>query len=363
MSEMQSPQATPIPSVGCEMETGILFMDLVDSSVFASVLGLREYADHLAAFHQICLRQCRHFFDGFLEAKYVDGRDFSARIIGDELLVYVHTGRSHNDVYLLACLAATLKAAWLAAPMNQVRIARKQSASQISGGIHHGPVWANPVGNGFDFCGYAINMAKRIEGHSRMGDRYRILLSDHAFKQVHFRQRNLIFGKCLSFDSKGLLGKTSAYEIHSAFMNLGPRLDPELAGEVKSLLARIVDLTTQDPWMHDFHQVWSEADGGNITDPAMELCRAVLLHDPTDPIALYHLAQALRERGDPFAARNILRELTAAWPRFGDGHWELARLLLSMGEDAESSEALRVARLLGIEDPLAGAAPLPCDLI
>lgn len=129
-------------------------------------------------------------------------------------------------------------------------------------------------------------------------------------------------------------------------------VDPSLACEVKRLLAATVTLSTQDPWMHDFHQVWSEADGCNITDSAMELCRAVLLHDPTDPVALYHLAQALRERGDPSTALIILRELTSAWPRFGDGHWELARLLRSIGEESNSAESLRVARLLGIEDPL-----------
>jgi class 3 adenylate cyclase len=352
----EAPQSKPkqprIPSKGGEMETGILFMDLVDSSVFASVLGLREYADHLESFHRICLSQCSYFFKGFLEGKYVEGRDYSARITGDELLVYIHTGRPHNDVYLLACLSATLKAAWLGAPMNQLRTARKQAVSQISGGIHFGPVWAKPMGNGYDFSGYAINMAKRIEGHSRVGNRYRVLLSDHAFKQVHFRQRNLIFGPCVSFDSKGLLGRTSTYELHSTFMNLGPRLDPELAREVKELLAENVHLTTQDPWMHDFHQVWSEADCGKVTDPAMELCRAVLLHDPTDPVALYHLAQALCERGDPATARIILRELTQAWPRFGDGHWELARLYQFLGETEKSTESLRVARLLGVDDVL-----------
>lgn len=147
-----------------------------------------------------------------------------------------------------------------------------------------------------------------------------------------------------SFESKGLLRKTSAYELHSTFMNLSPRLDPEIASDVCRLLAETVNLTTQDPWMHDFHQVWSEAVSGNIADPAMELCRAVLLHDPKDPVSLYHLAQALRERRDPSTARIILRELTTAWPRFGDGQWELASLLFSLGEEAKSSESLRAGK-------------------
>lgn len=348
---MEAPMLNDPPS-GCEKATAILFMDLVDSSVFASVLELREYAAYLDSFRNICLSQCRYFFEKFLEGKYSEGPEYSARIIGDELLVYVHTGKAHNDVYLLACLASTLKAAWLAAPLNQLRTSRRQPVSQISGGIHYGLVWAHPHGRGYDFSGYAINMAKRIEGHSREGSRYRILLSDHAFKQIHFRQRNLLFGPCLTFDSKGLLGRTIAYEIHSTFMNLGQRLDDQLAPDVKRLLAEAVQLTTQDLWMHDFHQVWTEATCGEVCDDAMDLCRAVLMYEPNDPNAMYHLAQALRERGDPETARMILNELTAAWPRFGDGHWELARLLQSLGEAALSAQSLRTARLLGIDDPL-----------
>lgn len=339
-------------SSGCEKATGILFMDLVDSSVFASVLELREYAAYLDSFQKICLNQCRYFFETFLEGKYSEGRDYCARIIGDELLVFVHTGKAHNDVYLLACLAATLKAAWLAAPLNQLRTLRRQPVSQISGGIHYGLVWAQEHANGYEFSGYAINMAKRIEGHSREGVRYRILLSDHAFKQVHFRQRNLLFGPCLTFDSKGLLGKTIAYELHSTFLNLGPRIDDNLASDVRRLLADAVQLTTQDLWMHDFHQVWTEAANGQVDDDAMDLCRAVLMHEPNDPNAMYHLAQALRERGEAETARIVLKELTAAWPRFGDGHWELARVFQLLGETSLSAQSMRVARLLGIDDPL-----------
>lgn len=342
---------SPADKAGVEMDTGILFMDLVDSSIFASVLGIREYAAHLDSFHRICLRHCEHFFEGFLEGQYKEGPDYSARIIGDELLVFVHTGQPRNDVYMLTCLAATLKAAWLAAPLNRERISRKQATSQISGGIHFGTVWAVPEGTGFDFSGYAINMAKRIEGHSRDGSRYRILLSDHAFKQVHFQQRNLVFGHCLEFDSKGLLGKTAAFELVSTFMNPGPRIAPEIAEDVRRLLEALLRRTTQDPWMHDFHQVWHETVEGRITDEAMELCRSVLLHEPGDPISLYYLAQGLRERKDGATAKIILRELISIWPRFGDGHLELARLLHALGETNAATDSLRVARLFGIDDP------------
>lgn len=123
-----------MPARPLEMEVGILFMDLIDSSVFASVLDPRQYAALIDSFHRTCIDQCRHFFNGFLEGRYLEGRDYSARISGDELLVFLHSGRPHNDVYLLTCLAATLKVAWLAAPLNRRRVARRQPVSQLSGG-------------------------------------------------------------------------------------------------------------------------------------------------------------------------------------------------------------------------------------
>ncbi len=347
---MTSGNPSSAPDSGFEMETGILFMDMVDSSIFASVMGLREYAEHLDSFHRICLRQCDFFFECFLEGKYKRGEDYSARIIGDELLVFCHTGKPHNDVYLLVCLAATLKAAWLGAPMNRKLVSRKQATSQISGGIHYGPVWAQRRGEGYEFSGYAINMAKRIESHSREGSRYHILVSDHAFKQVHFRQRNVIFGPAITFSPKGILGKTRAFELVSTFMNPAPRLAPEFVEETGRLLVKLLRTTTQDPWMHDFHQVWNESENGKITDEAMELCRATLLHDVGDPVSLYHLAQAYRERDDPATAATVLGELTAKWPRFGDGHLELAGVLETLGDMEAARESLRKARLCGIED-------------
>ena len=341
-----------MPARPLEMEVGVLFMDLVDSSVFASVLDPRQYAVLVDSFHHTCMEQCRHFFTGFLDGKYADGRDYSARIIGDELLVFLHSGRPQNDVYLLACLAATIMAGWLAAPLTRRRVARRQPVSQLSGGIHWGTVWAKPVGEHFEYAGYAINMAKRIEGHSRSGSRYQILLSDQAFKTVHLHQRNLLFGPCLQFQSKGILGTLSTFELAATFLKLEPRLAPAMVRPAKSVLWRAISATTRDLWMHDFHQVWSEARHGRVTDEAMVACRAVLHHEPTDPVALYHLAQGLRERDDLASARLVLQELTQAWPRFGDGHWELAKVLKASGFQEAGEDAARRAALLGIEEAL-----------
>ena len=43
------------------LDTAIMFVDLVDSSVFASVLGLKEYSDYVESFHEVVRVQCEHF--------------------------------------------------------------------------------------------------------------------------------------------------------------------------------------------------------------------------------------------------------------------------------------------------------------
>ena len=63
-----------------------------------------------------------YFFESFLGGKYERGRDYDFSVVGDELVVFMHTAKSANDVYLLVTLGITLKAAWLASPFNRERV-------------------------------------------------------------------------------------------------------------------------------------------------------------------------------------------------------------------------------------------------
>ena len=98
------------------LEAAILFVDLVNSSDFATALGLREYAGYVDAFEELCQRQCEHFFKTYHEGEYQPGKNYSWEFSGDELVVFMHTDRPANDVYQLVCLAITLKCGWLARP-------------------------------------------------------------------------------------------------------------------------------------------------------------------------------------------------------------------------------------------------------
>ena len=356
----QAPSLSPGESG--PMDVGVLFVDLVDSSVFASVLGLREYADYLGSFHEVCLSQCRHFFETYLEGRYQEGRHFRARMLGDELLVFLHTGKAHNDVYLLTCLAAVLKAAWLVSPANLERLKRKTPVGEISAGIHHGQVWAVADERGYEFAGFAINLAKRVESHSRTGRYYRVFLSDQAFKQIHFRQRNLIFTRGERFDAKGIFGQIICHELAHSFLNPVPRVSRDVSELVHGRVLDVIQPAFQDLWIHDMFQVWSESEHGAVTDECMELCRNVMHHSPDDPVSLYHLAQAYRERGDLGSAAILLGDLCRAWPQFADGHLDHARVLSQQGDAKRADDELRRARILGLDEtvnlePTPGAPP------
>ena len=115
-------------------------------------------------------------------------------------------------------------------------------------------------------------------------------------------------------------------------------------------MAEVAQLASREIWVHDLFQVWSESREGRVTDEAMELCQRVIKHSPRDPSALYHLAQAHRERGNLDAARLILSDLVGHWQHFGDGHFELGKILRASGREVEASESLVRACLLGVDE-------------
>src|SRR5215216_1869095 len=91
----EAPEAAPSrPPEGGEgpLETAVLFMDLVASSEFASVLGLEEYAKYVDSFEQLCREQCAYFFEVLHKNKgWKLGLDYEFQFVGDELAVFMHT--------------------------------------------------------------------------------------------------------------------------------------------------------------------------------------------------------------------------------------------------------------------------------
>ncbi len=332
------------------LDAAIMFVDLVDSSVFASVTGLKEYSDFVESFHKVVRVQCEYFFEHYLKGKYERGRDYDYSVIGDELVFFMHTSKPSNDVYLLATLGIALKAAWIASPFNRERIECRSAAAEIAVGINFGTVWARELETGYKRQGYAINLAKRIESHSRDGQHFRIFLSDAAYNLLHTRMRNLLFSDGEFASGKGILGQFGVYEIVDAFVDSVERLAPEISGLFEELIGAAIDSTSRNLWIHSAYQVASEKRNGVVTEEAADRCRRVLNYQPENAVALYYLAQFYREQGKLELAEISYLQLLSSWPHFGHGHFECAKCLIEMGKEKEARTTFLRAERLGIEE-------------
>lgn len=340
------------------LETAILFVDLISSSEFASVLSLREYAAYVDSFEDLCRRQCRYFFETFLRGTYVLGEHYGMSFLGDELVVYMHTGRPANDVYQLLSLAAALKCGWLGTPANAERVAAGAPTAELAAGVHIGTVWARRNEGGGDLVrrGVTINVAKRVESASRDGEHFRIFVSDNAFKRVNRRIRHIVFSPRRILPMKGVVLPVAVREVRDSFLDSIKRLDPRLVSGFQRVARQALASNSFDLWIHSCLQVSEEARRERVSDDCFEMCRHILNIDPQNPVALYYAAQGWRERDQPESALLFLEDLTRHWPGFADGWLELARLLKGFGDKDAARRALLQARRHGVADE---EEPLP----
>jgi len=320
-------------------------------------MGLEEYADLARSFHVTCLRQCEHFFKSHHHERYVhDGSHYAFGVEGDELHVFLHSERPHDDVYQLVCLAVALKCAWLGTPLNAERVTSGRPSFELAVGIHSGPVWAMRRAGGFELSGFSINLAKRVESVSREGKRFRIFVSDPSFKLVNRRMRNLLFGQRRVLPLKGVSAEIGVSELMECFVNPTRRMPPELAKGFLEVARLALATNSFDLWVHSCLQVAESADEAPIGDAALDLCRKVLNIDPENAVALFYAAEAEREHGRLETARLYLEDLVRSWPTLGDGWLALGRLLRELGETAEARRCLLQARRNGVDE---GEEPIP----
>jgi hypothetical protein len=83
-------------------------------------------------------------------------------------------------------IALDLKRRWLLSKSNKEKINFKKLTSDVAVGIHFGQAWINKTGNNkYQPEGYAINITKRIESHSREGAFTHIYLSEAAYDMLY----------------------------------------------------------------------------------------------------------------------------------------------------------------------------------
>jgi class 3 adenylate cyclase len=355
------------PGGGAPLEVAILFADLVSSSEFASVMSLGRYAEYVASFEETCERQCRHFFEVFHQGDYARGMDYQVSLLGDELVVFLHTGNHADDVYQLICLSIALKCAWLASRSNAERLDQGMPAIELAVGIHAGLVWATPGvgGAGPKLRGFSINVAKRVETASRDGQHFRIYISGSAFKRVNRKIRHLLIGPKQMVHMKGIVLPVSVHELLDSFVDLTNRLHPEALGRFREMARRAIASNSFDVWIHSCYQVVEGAHCFNVvdgvrknwvSDECLDLCREMLNLQSDNAVALFYAAEALIDRGEYASAMLYLEDLTRSWPTYTDGWLSLSRAAGLRGDRATATRAALQARRHG-----ATADDLPPD--
>lgn len=169
----------------------ILFADIVGCSEVSNNKSLEEYDEFLSEYHTIGKMLRDKLLTDYLNAK--DKDKIESSIKGDEVCLLLHSGpdidKKPSDVYLEQDLknailfAMGLKLMWFSSLYNRERINANLMPRDLAIGINMGSVMFKEhpdSGEKQTSEGYAINLAKRIEGESRKGKHSRIFCSEEV---------------------------------------------------------------------------------------------------------------------------------------------------------------------------------------
>ena len=155
----------PSTAIKTDRQAVILFADLMNSSLFSDTLGLYEYDDFVDKY-QLTMQKAAQLVFSLRDVSQEDGT-IEISIRGDEACIILYSGNIEEDILTAILLACCMKVMWLQSSFNLGRLGDGKIASDIGIGIHTGKVIIRPRlarANDARAEGYAINLAKRIEG-------------------------------------------------------------------------------------------------------------------------------------------------------------------------------------------------------
>ncbi len=151
----------------------ILFLDIMNSSEYANVLSVEEYFQtFLKEFQETVLRTTALYFSHESSGIY-NSSNYYVDIAGDEARIFLFSDNRGLDVQTALNLAVLIKMSWLTGNFNRVRINHRKPPEDLGVGINSGYLYRKENGK---LEGFAINLAKRIENHSRLGHSSKIMI-------------------------------------------------------------------------------------------------------------------------------------------------------------------------------------------
>jgi len=208
-------------------DTVILFVDIMGASEVSNHKSPEYYFKFVREFQTIFQGVCRKH----LSAWYPKRKNYHFQARGDEGVMMIYPEEEQDkagpigmDVDVAVNIALVLKRKWISSKWNIARINDGQLPIGIGIGIHLGPTHVrkekeaqHPIRNPYGLVpeGYAINLAKRIESHSRVGKYTNIFVSEAAHEAWRNQpdEDTYIFDEQQLIPAKGILGDIYVFEV------------------------------------------------------------------------------------------------------------------------------------------------------
>jgi len=209
-----------------------------------------EYLKFVNSFQKLFMSVCKKYTDAWYEEDERKEMQYSSR--GDEGLLMIYRPETLTDptvdIDVAINIALELKRSWLCSDINKERVNSGLLPVDLAIGIHIGrtyleklaPSDPKPVGNSGGWLpeGYAINLAKRVESHSRQGRFSHIFLSEAAQGQLNYlaNERTYLFDNPQVVSPKGISRDIRVYEIKHHFLPSDWTEESEQSKRARTLL-------------------------------------------------------------------------------------------------------------------------------
>jgi class 3 adenylate cyclase len=366
------------PEPHAYIHAAILFADLENSVMLSATLPPLDYDRLLNSFQAGMLRLVED-----LKAQGVPVPEYS--VAGDQLAIFFYDPREiernrrfdgpdpiqgaeretlaaecryANDTLLYNALRAaiTVKNNWLVEEANLERTRHRREPLGLGIGLHSGQVFLHERPDGkFRIEGFAVNLAKRVEGYARLGTYSRIMLSEAAHNRLatsirqHTQLRQRIFFKRHEVGLELLKGVTESQAVYEIkfISRIGLHSSPKAIQQYEQLFL----MNPSNVWAYYQlfeHYAYVEQDW----DRVLTLIKAALPAHPNDEKVVLDLSRYYFRRGDLGLARELGQQALALNPQFDLACEHLSLIARQEGDLAAELDLLRKSVSLAPGSPV-----------
>jgi len=315
----------------------VVFIDVVDSAELSNVLTYEQYNVFINDFQNVAKEVVKNNLIENLEYNMDKHRCWEASIRGDELCVILYSDVDEKlvkfyrkkDIKTAVLLAIEMKRKWLTCKRNDIRIKDNKIPIEISTGINAGFIiigkhqritYDQKLIKEKSAEGYTINLAKRIEGHSRNGKFSKIFVGRSVYNTLAI-DFQIAFDQAYLALFKGISQTIPVYEIKSFGHVEDTEFVPKLDDNEIEIFEKAVEQNPHDLWLildlaHQHYDKENYRDAAEKYKLALEInpgfspahmyLGRAYFRDFHDDEALPHLERAYQLNPDSARANNFL---------------------------------------------------------